>query len=353
MPRSRFSFIDGIRNAPIPFSPSWYHHIATIVEREKADCLIVRDLPLAPTAIAVGRRAGIPVHYDLADIYPVWFASNRPNHPLKRLLYSPTAAAWLERWVFDRAATVFVVSQESLDRCVSLGVPPERVVLVGNTPANLEDFRKRYPMPSELADWANSHVVLFVGNLLADRGLDFAIEAVADIRDKMDVRLLIVGDGPEMERLSARINVGGLESHVRLLGWREHSALPPFYANSTVGILPFAATPHIRLTIANKLFDYMAAGLPVVASDVPPMRRVLEETRSGILVKPESAAAIANSLLALLSQPQVLIEMGANGRRAVATKYSWHNDASRFVRAIEAAADRGTPSSETRAVRRR
>ena len=67
-------------------------------------------------------------------------------------------------------------------------------------------------------------------------------------------------------------------AHARFLGWIPHEDLPAYWARAEVGILPFHACTHIDTTLANKLFDYMAVGLPVVTSDARPMVRVLRET---------------------------------------------------------------------------
>jgi glycosyltransferase involved in cell wall biosynthesis len=88
------------------------------------------------------------------------------------------------------------------------------------------------------------------------------------------------------------------------------------------------------VTLANKLFDYMAAGLPVVAVDVPPMRRVLDETDAGVLYPPDDVGALAGGIVELLNDPPRRERLGANGRRAVMTRYSWRQDEARLLAAI-------------------
>ena len=127
----------------------------------------------------------------------------------------------------------------------------------------------------------------------------------------------------------------GLDSHVRLLGWKPHETLPAYYGQATVGLLPFRATPHIRITLANKQFDYMAVGLPVVASDVPPMRRIIDETESGVTAVPEDPEALAEAIISLCLDPQRASDLGRNGQAAVDRKYNWGVDGARFVEAVE------------------
>ena len=137
----------------------------------------------------------------------------------------------------------------------------------------------------------------------------------------------------------------GLVDHVYFLGWKPHGQHAPYYACARVGILPFLATEHIRITLANKLFDYMGAGLPVIASDVPPMRRILGETGAGVLVPPGDGSALARAIITLLGDEHLRCTLGSNGRRAVATRYRWSVDAERLVTAIEAAGRAGPPAA--------
>ena len=322
------------------FNPVWLWAIWAAARRCRAEGIVVRDLPLAPAALAVGSLLGLPVHYDMADVYPVMMRANVADHPglLSRLARNAWVAEKLERFVVRRVATVFVVSEESRQRCVGLGVAERRVVVVGNTPENLADLQREQPRPDDIADLAGRPVVLFVGNLIADRGLAEAVDAMPLVcREIPGAVLVIVGGGREEANLRARVARAGLGECVRMLGWKPHAEHAPYYSHASVGVLPFHPTEHICITLANKLFDYMGAGLPVVASDVPPMRRVLSETGAGVVVPARDIRALAEGLTRVLCDPRLRARLGEAGRRAASTRYSWAQDRRRFLGAIEAA----------------
>jgi glycosyltransferase involved in cell wall biosynthesis len=328
---------------PVFANPLWLRWIYRAARRFRADAMIVRDLPLAPAVLAVGRALRIPVHYEMADVYPVAMRANRADHPglVSRFTRNPVLAEWLDRLVIRRAASVFVVSEESRERCIALGAAPEHVVVVGNTPASLPELNGACPVPADLADWAGRPIVLFVGNLLSDRGLLEAVDAMAIVRAQVpEAALVIIGDGPEHERIAARIEALGLHRHVRLLGWKGAADHPPYYRHATIGILPFLSTEHINITLANKLFDYMGARLPIVASDGRPMRRVLTETDAGVLVPPGDPRALAEGIVGLLRDPVRRAAFGARGRAAVSGPYAWEKDRARFLGAIARAGGR-------------
>lgn len=325
-------------NFPYFFNPFWIWGIWSAAREMRADCIVVADLPLAPTALWVGRTLGIPVHYDMAEPYPEALRSNwtfDPMSSLDHLVRNPRLAEIVERRVVREADRVFVVSEESRQRSIRIGARPERVVIVGNTPENVEELAASYPRPALLEPWRDGIVVLFTGILRGDRGLPTAVEAIKLLETNIpELFFAIVGEGPERTRLERQIGQLGLTDRVRLFGWQNHQDLPAFYANSQIGLLPFYECNHIRITLANKLFDYAAAGLPMVASDVPPMRRVLEETGAGLLARPASPEDLANKIARLARDPFLREELGRRGQHSVRTHYNWLEDGRRFLNAI-------------------
>jgi glycosyltransferase involved in cell wall biosynthesis len=148
------------------------------------------------------------------------------------------------------------------------------------------------------------------------------------------IALAIVGDGPEEGRLAERIASQGLQNSVRLLGWKSHEEHEAYYRHASIGLLPFLSTAHIEITLPNKLFDYMGAGLPVVASDVAPLRRIVAETGCGVLVPPGDARRLAETLVSLAADPARRRSLGAAGRAAIERTYSWTHDRERLLRQV-------------------
>jgi glycosyltransferase involved in cell wall biosynthesis len=327
-----------VLNFPFFFNPIWIRSIARVARDVHADCLIVADLPLALTASWVGQHLGLPVHYDMVEVYPEFLRSLWEFEDMgwsDHLVRNPRFAAILERTVLRRVGRVFVVTDESRDRCLRLGVAPDRIVVVGNTPEDVEQLQSVQEMPGDLAPWRDRLRVLFVGILLGDRGVADAVEAMARVVQRVPAAVfIVVGDGRDMPRIRDTVARLGLERHVALLGWREHATLPGYYAHSHIGLLPFRDGSHVRITLANKLFDYMAAGLPVVATDLPPMRRILDETQAGVTFPPGDIAGLAQRIVTLLEDEAERHRLGANGAGAVRVKYRWSVDERRFLDAL-------------------
>ncbi len=338
MPFLASPFLNRLLNYPLFLNPAWLWHIWRQARRMQPDCLIVRDLPLAPAALWVGRMLGVPVHYDMAEVYPLGMLSILPHEMTLaiRIVRFTRAAYAIESYVLRRAATTFVVSEESRERCHSLGVPPERVVLVGNTPADAAELGADWPVPDDIRDLAGKPVAIFTGNLFADRGLELSIDAMVEVvRELPDATLVVFGEGRDRPRLEAHVARVGLGSRVRFLGWKHHSTQPGYLRHSQIGVMPYPSTPHTCTTLPNKLFDYMAAGLPVVATDIPPIRRIVVECDVGLLTAPGDVSAFARGLLTLFRDSGLRAKFGRNGVAAIAGPYSWKEDERRFIQAVE------------------
>jgi glycosyltransferase involved in cell wall biosynthesis len=333
------AIVNRIANFPYFFNPLWIHQILHHA-RGWADAIVVEDLPLAPTALWVGRLLRVPVYYDMGEVYPEYLRGLwdiRSPTLVDRFVRNPHAADVLERYVLPRAEHVFVVSDESRNRALRRGAHEDRISIVGNTPEDPESLVRPQPTPADLQLLEGRPIILFTGILIFDRGIIDAVRAVAIARREIpDLAFVVVGDGPDAEQIRREVELHDLDEHVYLLGWKEHATLPAYYQRAHAGLLPFLDGGQIRFTLANKLFDYMGAGLPVIASDVPPMRRIVDETGAGILVPPGQPEALAEAVIRLLRLPAQDRElMAARGKAAVAEKYNWRVDSRRFVYAIE------------------
>jgi glycosyltransferase involved in cell wall biosynthesis len=332
--------LDPIFSFPAFFNPVWISEALRAARTVRPERILVRDLPLAPLGLWLGRHCHCPVIIDMAEPYPEALRSNWQFDNLggiDHVLRSPRLADAVERWVVRQAPRTLVVSKEAGTRLERIGLPPNRWTLVGNTP----ELERLCGAPSETPllpeTFRKRHLLIFSGILVGDRGLDVALRGLARLRRARtdDVAMLVIGDGPARSRLQSEVRMLGLESRVHFLGWVAHDQLPPYWRLADVGLLPFHRCRHIETTLANKLFDYMAVGLPVVASDVAPMVRVLRETGAGATFQAGCPDDFARVVTRLLDEPSTRREFGERGSRAVRETYNWARDAQRLLEAVD------------------
>lgn len=326
--------LDAMATFPAFFNPRWISAILRTARASRAQMLMVRDLPLAPTAIMVGRMLRIPVVLDMAENYPAMMRSlwevgvHRPTDVLVR---NPTVVAAVERWVLERVDHTLVVVEESRDRLLTLGVPADRITVVGNTPS-LSRLRELTP---RVHDNNEQLELIYLGLLEAPRGIGTLIDALAVARNSgISARLTVLGDGRERQHFEERARGLGLDGDaVRFLGRVPYADAVRLLQTADVGVVPHAANESWNTTIPNKLFDYMAGGLAVLTSNAKPAARVVCESAAGVVFQDSDAASCATAIQRL-SDPEFRAQCGASGRRAVVERFHWELDAARLRAAI-------------------
>jgi glycosyltransferase involved in cell wall biosynthesis len=335
--------MDGLLSFPAFFSPRWTGLLADAVREADAELVIVRDLPLCPAAIRVARRRGIPVVLDMAENYPAmlrqtWKAGR--HRPWDVLVRNPALAAAVERWCLARVDRVITVVDESAARVARMGVPAERIDLVSNTPP-----RVRALPPAPPRTEAGPLTLAYVGLMEVPRGIRELLDAAALLRaGGIGVRLRLIGGGRDLELFRAHAAELGLDGDaVSFTGPLPHAEAMHAVARADVGVVPHHADEAWNTTIPNKLFDYMAAALPVIASDAAPVARILAETGAGLVFRSGDPRSLARAIGGMVDA-EARRRMGCAGRDAVLARYHWEADAAVLLRAVEAAVRPGSSS---------
>lgn len=114
--------------------------------------------------------------------------------------------------------------------------------------------------------------------------------------------------------------------NVRFDGWVSREGVADILASARAGLVVLKPIKHEMLGLPIKLFEYMAAGVPVIASDFPLWRKIVEDAGCGLLVDPLKPDEIADPIRWIVRHPEEAAEMGARGRAAVLTRYNWEQE---------------------------
>jgi glycosyltransferase involved in cell wall biosynthesis len=201
-------------------------------------------------------------------------------------------------------------------------------VVVRNCPDLIDQ-----PSPGSLRSWLglskDSQIVLYQGGLQAGRGLEAFLHATAQVPG---ATVVLLGDGRFRPRLEALGRELGIEKRLFLPGAVPLRDLLRYTRDAHVGVYLYENTclSHYY-TLPNKLFEYLMAGVPVLASDFPEVRRIVDETQAGIVVDPDHVGAVAEGLRRMLSDPEALRAMSCRARLAAETRYNWHIESRAFL----------------------
>jgi glycogen(starch) synthase len=280
-----------------------------------------------PVALGIAPHGAPPVVYDAGDVYVEAGNIARLPLPVRR------AFGWLEgRWA--RRAILVATANDGYADVIAARYGLRRPLVLLNCPP-----LERTPDPSDSPLRAAAgmppgrRVVLYHGGFSPDRGIEQLLTAIGDVPD---ASLVLLGYGSLGMSLRQRVAGQGLADRVAILDAVPQDELLAWIAGADVAAMPIQPTTlNHRLTVPNKLFEAMAAGVPVVASDLPGMAPIVRGTGCGILVDPTDPAAIAVALRRVLdAPPEERAAWREGGLRAVRERYSWEHEEPRLLAAL-------------------
>lgn len=187
-----------------------------------------------------------------------------------------------------------------------------------------------------LGDWvlaerqgSSTDRLVYIGGITEGRGIWQMLDAVGLLAQ--DHRFTFTLAGPVDEQLLARMQAHDAWRHCEHLGLLDRAGVADLLSRSTMGLVLFLPEPNHVNSQPTKLFEYMAAGLPVVASDFPLWRQIVVDLDAGVTADPEVPAAIAAAAARLLADPEGARRMGENGRALVSQTLNWDAEAAALL----------------------
>jgi len=301
----------------------WRRYLNGILQSNDFDAIHIHDLPLARVGYELSRKKKIRFVLDLHENWPALLdIATHTQTMLGKLLSSGSQWRAYEKRHVLLADQVIVVVKEARDRIISMGVDPERVHVVSNT-VNPEHFTFT-PQPKE----SDTVTMIYGGGINYHRGLQTVIKSMLILPDKIpNIRLKIIGPGSytgQLKKLAGDLKV---ESYITFSDRMPLEELLKEVCRSHIALIPHLKTTHTNSTIPHKLFQYMYAGIPVVASDCAPLQRIIEETATGVCFRSGDPDSFAESVEGLLSDHDLMETIPENGRKWVEQKYHWERDA--------------------------
>lgn len=313
---------------PAFFSPIWLWNIYKQARANNCELIIVRDLPLALAGLWVAKFLRKPCIFDMAECYPemlrcTWQFEGRSFK--NYFLRNPAFADWIEKVVLKHINQVWVMIEESRNRLLSMGIAAEKILIISNTP-EVDRFTAQAIFIDKPRADVKPYTMIYVGLLNPSRGLDTVLNAVSRyIALNPQFKFIVVGKGKAEEALRKQISQLGLFHNVEMLGWIDNKHVPTLIAEADIGIVPHHICSHWNNTIPNKLFDYMAAGKPVIVSDVTPMKRIVEHAKCGLSYRDYDDADLCRAI-DTLTDPALRKTLAQNGYSSITNQYNWKKE---------------------------
>jgi glycosyltransferase involved in cell wall biosynthesis len=287
----------------------------------------------AVTALAVGKKYGLPVVYEVRGFWEDTWLSRHPRGAelAQSELYQRNRD--LETRCMLAADLVVTLGEAMRDEIVARGVPAEKVLIVPN--AVSQEYLEPLPDPGalrqELGIAPDEHVIGVVSTLVPHEGIGTLLEATQLLRERgMKVRALIVGDGPERSALQRQAAGLGLGEAAIFTGRVPSAKVREFHALLDVFVVPRTPDRVCQLVTPLKPIEAMASGLCVVTSEVRALAEIIKPDVTGALTIPQDPVALADTLEPLVCSPDVRRKLGDNAREWVARDRTWAHNAARY-----------------------
>lgn len=287
---------------------------------ECADVYHFHDPELIFTGIAL-RVGGARVIYDVHEDLPLDIKTK----------------PWIPSWLRPLMGGLASIALRAVQRCFSAIVPA--------TPSIAQTFSHRatvvvrnYPMREELTSDGDllplaqrPMTALYLGSVTLPRGAVQMVQAMAHPLLPREARLLLAGEF-ENEELRERLSALPGWERVDAPGLLPRHALPALLGRARIGLLVLQPQQSYAQSLPTKLFEYMGAGLPVIASkELIVTRDVIEKHECGVLVDPRDCDEIADAICYMFARPSEAQAMGDRGRQALEGRYEWDSEARSLV----------------------
>ena len=313
--------------------------ILRVIMISNPDIIYTRNVSFALLGLLIKKIKNAKLVLELNGLFSEDWKSEK-----KKLYVGIKNIVWsyLEIFVAKRADAVIAVAQGIRDILIQRGGDRNKIFIIPNG-ANVDMFRQINDSAAinELRNHhgisENDYIVAFIGNLAPHHGIEYLIKSAPLVLNVLpNTKFLIVGDGAikkELINLSERI---GVSDEIIFTGGVSYEIVPLYINMADVCVAPFIRVRNERIGLSPlKIYEYLACGKPVVASDIKGIGDLLRNSNAGIAVTPEDPVELANAIIKLLKDEKLRELMGKNGRELVINNFNWKHTAKKTIEVFE------------------
>jgi PEP-CTERM/exosortase A-associated glycosyltransferase len=305
--------------------------LGQVIPQIKPDVLHAHSPSLnAIAALRAGKKFGIPVVYEVRAFWEdaaVDHGTSKENG----LRYKLTRA--LETYALQQADAVTTICEGLRRDILARGIPADKVTVIPNA-VDIDKFSTGGAADQQLKSrlgLSGSHLIGFIGSFYAYEGLDILLRAVPTLTRRLpDLRVLLVGGGPQDAQLRQLANQLRIEDKVVFTGRVPHDQVQKYYDLLDVLVYPRSSMRLTDLVTPLKPLEAMAQGRVLAASDVGGHQELIADGKTGVLFKADDAADLADKVGALLEAQQQWPQLRAAGRHYVEKERNWPVSVARY-----------------------
>lgn len=314
----------------------WKKKIFRFISDNNIKILHVHDLPLMSLSLRVTRKKGIKIVGDFHENYSEAMKMYDWVNTLQgKVFINHTKWEKAQRFVIDNLDKIVVCAEEAVDIFnQKYNRPRSDFHIVENT-IDIEQFMQSgidKNLDKQLKEKYKEKIVFgYIGGVIPNRGIQHLIYILSELRD-LNIKIVIVGRGNLIADFKKYLNKHNISDLVDWYDWQPFNLVATFISNFDIGITRLEQNLQNDATTANKVFQYMYMEKPVLTADSLPMRRIVEETNSGIVFKSGDSKALKDAVIKLYDSKDLRNQLGKNGKQAVLNKFNWQHTANALVK---------------------
>jgi len=283
-------------------------------------------------AIKAGKKFNIPVVYECRAF---WEDAAVDHGTTKEGSLRYRITKYLETYVFKHVQAVTCICEGLRNDIIQRGIAEDKITIIPNA-VNIEKFnygKNADPQLRQELGLEGKTVLGFIGSFYAYEGIPLILDALPEIiKQQPNIRLLLVGGGPQEQIIKEKVAKNQLEDYVIFTGRVSHDKVQDYYNQVDIFVYPRLPMRLTELVTPLKPLEAMAQGRLVVASDVGGHKELINDQENGVLFKANDASSLSDSILLLLDNKQNWDSMHQAGREYVEQERNWAQSVSNYQR---------------------
>ena len=308
-----------------------YYHLYLLnslrkfIKENDIDIIHIHDIQVARSVFWINKIFKLPIVLDLHENRPeIMKFYYHVNSGLGKLLISPNKWKKFEFKYIEKADHVITVTNEACDYYVqNIGVDKAKFCTVPNTvrEAFYSDFISNSDIKERFKDY---FTLVYLGETGTRRGLLTVLESLKYLIPEIpNLKILIVGKSKEDHILKDYVIENNYQKHVEFEGWKSFELFQSYISASDIGICPIHKNLHHDTTYANKIFQYMAFGKPIVVSDCTSQKNLVEKYECGLVFKDRDSKDFADKVISIAKNDYFYKTLSSNAENTVKNHLNW------------------------------
>ncbi len=319
----------------VPFFHFYFKKsLSKFITKYKIDTLHIHDMQIARSVFNVNKKYNLPTVLDLHENRPeIMKYYTHVNSFLGKLLISPSIWKKFEYKYIKKAHRVIVVTEAAKEYYMKeIPVKGDKIYAVPNTVR--KEFYTKHDIKKEISDkYTNHFTLLYLGETGIRRGILTMIKSLKYIIPVIpNIKLVIVGKSKVDHVYEDLINELGYQNYVDLEGWQNFETFQSYILGSDIGVCPIHKNIHHETTYANKIFQYLAFGKPIVVSDCKAQADIAEKYTCGLVFNDQDAKDFADKIIVLHDDKELYQKFSDNGIQAIQEKLNWEKISSELTK---------------------